>query len=583
MSRIRPDLAEALRQIDWGALPDQPGATLVKSAENRDVWRLDVAETPVFAKCYRRAGLLKRLVDRVRGSAAEREFTALRLAAEAGILVPEPLGVARRPAAGGPYEAILITVAMPLEPQSLDEAWLEAAGRSPNGRAGDPRRMLIDALAELLAKAHAAGLYHGDLHVRNILVLRCGETVRLAMVDLHNHRRRRRLSVRSICKNLVQLNQWFRPRASRTDRLRFVRRYCHYLRGHLSAQGRPVDGLYDYKTIARKVLHKARRHAARLYARRDRRILRDGKYFGCVRLGDRWTACAALQVKHGRPYRHRLTALPDKAEWRQLLAQANTLIDSGEAHVLKASGARRVLQIELPYDGEPWSVVVKCFRARGAAERIAGWLGRDRLRREFLLGWRLLHRDLPVALPLAILTRTGPFRCESRLLVEYVGDSHDLDTLTKLHLPDMPRVGAIQLKRCIGAQLASVLRRLWECGFVHRDLKAANIRVQMPADGSGSASIVLVDVTGIRRPLLASRKTLLRSLARLDASLANSPAVTRTDRLRVLLAVLRGVDGAMPDWKSAWRQIETMSRRDQARKAQLLPWLQPAVSSGAAR
>ena len=133
------------------------------------------------------------------------------------------------------------------------------------------------------------------------------------------------------------------------------------------------------------------------------------------------------------------------------------------------------------------------------------------------------------------------------------------------------------------AELAAVLRGLWACRFVHRDPKAANIRVQVPPDDPTKAKIILVDVNGVHRPLWASRKFLLQSIGRLDASLATSQAVTRTDRLRLLLTVLRGIDRTRTDWKTAFRQVERFRYAAQTRKAKYLPWLQPTYKTNTAQ
>ena len=59
--------------------------------------------------------------------------------------------------------------------------------------------------------------------------------------------------------------------------------------------------------------------------------------------------------------------------------------------------------------------------------------------------------------------------------------------------------------------------------------------------------------------------------------------VTRTDRLRLLLAVLRGIDRGKPLWKDAWRQVRRLSLRDQGTIAKQLPWLQPIAQAAGAQ
>jgi tRNA A-37 threonylcarbamoyl transferase component Bud32 len=583
---ISQNLCRAIEQIPWGALETCPAASCVKVAGNRDVWRIDLPAGTIYAKCYRSQGIVKQLVDSVRGPAAKREWLALRQAAAIGVLAPTALAYATAGAGRAKgYWAVLITAAMPADAQSLEDAWLSARGQPDPVISRGRKGRLVEALAELIARAHAGGLFHRDLHVGNILIFPHNGSVTAAMVDLHNAHLRKGISLSGVRSNLVQLNQWFARHASRTERLRFLKRYCQRLADLLSAGENAAAGAsqpFGHRALARYVLRVSRHYAARLYAKRDRRILRRNKYFATLALPDGWSARIALDIKHGRPYDHRLGELPDKKGWGHILADLPALLAAGGVRPLKSSSRRRVLHVDLEFARVPWPVVAKCERFGSVLEGLRWRLGRVRLQREFVAGWQCLHRELPVALPLAVLTRRCASGGESILLVEYITDSRDLDTFTKLQLPEMPPARALQLKRRICWQLAHTLRRIHGCGLAHRDLKAANIRLQIAQGDPDALKVVLVDVDGIRAPRWRLRRALLRSLARLDASFASAPAVTRSDRLRVLLAVLRGVDGDAGRWKDAWRRIRRMSLRDQAVIARQMPWLQPIIQAAGA-
>jgi tRNA A-37 threonylcarbamoyl transferase component Bud32 len=580
---LAQDLREAIAAIPWDALETCAAANRVKVAENRDVWRIDLPGRTIYAKCYRSQGPVKRLAEFFRGLAAKREWQALRTAAAIGVQAPEALGYAT--GRGLAYSALLVTAAMPAGAQSLEEAWLAACSQPDPEVSRRCKSRLIDALADLIARAHVGGLFHRDLHVGNILIFPHNGTVTAALIDLHNARLCSGVALSGVRDNLVQLNQWFARHASRTERLRFLRTYCRHLQGRLSvspAEQENAARLYGHKAFAQHVLHQSHRYAARLYAKRDRRIFKRNKYFATLALPDGWSARVALDIKHGRPYHHPLSDLPDKKSWRDVLADPAALLSGPNVHVLKSSAGRQVAQVDLPFAGVVWTIIAKHEQSGSLVQWFLRHLGRNPLRREFLAGWRCLHRELPVALPLALLTREGPSRQESILLSEYVTDSRDLDTYVKMHLPEVPAAEALRLKRLICQDLASVLRRMWTCHLAHRDLKAANIRLQIPRGDIDKLKIVLVDIDGIRPPRGSLRKALLRSLARLDASFASTPMVTRTDRLRLLLAVLRGIDSGTPKWREAWRQIRRLSLRDQETIAKQLPWLQPiARATGA--
>ena len=581
---IGQDLAQAIERIPWDNLQTCPAASRVKVAENRDVWRIDLPAGTIYAKCYRSQSLIKTLVESFRGLAAMREWQALRTAASIGVQAPEALGYAT--GRGKAYSAVLVTAAMPAGAQSLEEAWLAARQQADPQVSRRHKSRLTAALAELIARAHVGGLFHQDLHVGNILIFPHNGTVTAAMIDLHNARLCKGIPLSGVRNNLVQLNQWFARHASRTERLRFLRVYCQQMQRRLSvSEGSPqrASELYQHKVIARHVLLQSRPYAARLYAKRDRRILKRNKYFATLALPDGWSARVALDIKHGRPYDHPLGDLPDKKGWREMLADVPGLLAGDNVRVLKSSASRKVTQTDLTFAGTAWTIIAKYERSGSPLEWLLRRLGRHPLRREFLAGWQCLHRELPVALPLALLTRKGGARQESILLVDYITDSRDLDTFVKLHLPEMPSERVLLLKRRVCGELAAILRRMWTCNLAHRDLKAANIRLQIPRNDLDALKIVLVDVDGIRPPRCPLRKALLRSLARLDASFAGTPIITRTDRLRLLLAVLRGMDGGKPFWKDAWRQIGRLSLRDQGTIARQLPWLQPIAQAAGAQ
>lgn len=582
-ARSAEHLRTGVCRVPWDDLAGCGYAQRVKVAENRDVWRIELPGRVIYAKCYRAHGLVKGMLETVRGLAAKREWRALRQASRLGVQAPDPVAYARADKAGKEdYYAVLVTAAMPADALSLEEAWLKvlAQGDCPAGR--QRRDRIMHALAELIARAHAGGLFHRDLHVNNILIYANGHGPTAAMIDLHNARLCRSICLSGVRTNLVQLNQWFARHAGRTDRLRFLKAYCQCLHQQLPASER-TNPTYGWKSLARRVLKQSYGYAARLHHKRDRRILQRNKYFASLQLGDGWMARVALDIKHGRPYEHALSQLPGKIEWLEILKDTANLLHDGPMRDLEDGPARRVVQTSLAFAGRPWAVVARYERRKSVLGQLTEWASGYRLQREFVTGWQCLHRELPVALPLAILHRGSGSLRESLLLVEQIPDSRDLDMYIRLQLPEMDGQQAVQVKRRVGLELARILRRMWSCRMVHRDLKATEIRLQIPGGDVRQLRLVLANVEGMIRRRWGVRRAILRSLARLDASVASCPFVTRTDRLRLLMAVLRQADHGKPHWKQAWRQIAVDSRRHQAVIAGTLPWVQPVAGAAAAQ
>src|SRR5262249_28460501 len=147
-----------------------------------------------------------------------------------GVPTPRPLAWGVGGSALGPSASWLITETLTAAQSLL--AFLEATLPAlPPLRQARIRQRLAPVLGVFVAKMHAAGVVHHDLHPGNLMVsLDAEDEPRLWLIDLHS------VSVgppcsRRICRsNLVILNRYFILRASRTDRLRFWTAYRTMLR-----------------------------------------------------------------------------------------------------------------------------------------------------------------------------------------------------------------------------------------------------------------------------------------------------------------------------------------------------------------
>jgi len=164
----------------WSSLlkpQDQPGARRISTGGRGAAWRLtpsevtpgdltpsDVTDGPVFVcREYRRGGFMGRVNESrylwtgATNTRAHREFMVMRHAAKLGLPVPEPVAAmaCRGKGLGSMfYQAAILTPWVAhegnLASMSQDIAWFNA-GLS-------------------IAKLHAAGIWHADLNVHNILI-----------------------------------------------------------------------------------------------------------------------------------------------------------------------------------------------------------------------------------------------------------------------------------------------------------------------------------------------------------------------------------------------------------------------------
>lgn len=339
--RVRADWRDRLlgRQApDWLNLEDDPRANCVKVGHRRKTWRVSPGDGMVFAKVvelHRWADFLKHWVF---GTAVDREWRASRRAEAVGIQVVRCLGLVAGRAR--PLRIALLTEGLD-DAASLTDAWARYVAHGPPGEQRSCATAIMNSVSTLVASAHERGFVHGDEHPNNILLARTERPpgFKAFYVDVHASRiTSRPTSIRRTVDSLAQLNQYFHRVATRTQRLRFFKRYLQE-RPSLQQSG-------DVPAVQRELLARLARAAenrAKYLARhRDRRIGREGKYFKTLAIGEGWTVTViqALERRHVFPEAH----VPDRTEkeWRAILEPIvrwakpyvrNEIIDHGGLHV----------------------------------------------------------------------------------------------------------------------------------------------------------------------------------------------------------------------------------------------------------
>ncbi len=86
-------------------------------------------------------------------------------------------------------------------------------------------RELIRAFGHTVGRMHAAGIFHGDLRLGNVLVRREKSGWHLFFIDNERTRKFRRLPARLRLKNLVQANILISSCITKTDQMRFFKAY----------------------------------------------------------------------------------------------------------------------------------------------------------------------------------------------------------------------------------------------------------------------------------------------------------------------------------------------------------------------
>lgn len=508
-------------------------ATVIKQGSQRTVYRVQLPGGLIFVKRCRINGFRAWLRELVRSPKARLEFENAMTLRDRGLPAVEPLAWGRL-ASKGPGESIFITraedEAAPLQ-RLLDEQFPTISE--------DSRRQLRSAcstrLGTLMARLHDAGVAHPDPHPGNLLAtLRSTSDAAITLIDLHAIRFGRPLSWSESLENLVLFNRWFQLRATRTDRHRF---WQAYVRGRTTL---PVASPMLLGQMAVEVERRTENSNARFWMSRFNRYRKSSRHVMRIDL-PRFTGFAVHDI-------------PVKFVER-LAADPEAMLRDPAARVLKDSHTSTVIELPMPTAAGPRRVILKRFRPRSALSSLKNLVRPSAAMRSWLYGHNLLDRGLPTPRPLCVIERrTGTTRPESYLLTEMVEDARPLH--------EAAAAADWKTVRAATARVGRLLHLLHGRRVRHRDLKASNILI------TNDLEPVLIDLVGVT-PCAGHlpRGVRVRDIARLAASFHQCPAVSRTDKLRVLRAYRAWGLRHRGDWKAWWREVEAAIDRKRAKNA----------------
>jgi len=555
-----PAIALTAAGVRWEAEPELAERlaagrfSIVKDAPHCAVYRVVAPGLDAHVKHYRPAGARSRARALVRGGKARSEAERARQVAARGVPTPKLLAIGE-----GPVGSFLVT-------RTLDGgrnliAFLEAELPAfPAPRRARVRQALAAALGRFLARMHAAGVVHADLHPGNLLLrLGPGDAPELFLIDLFAVRLGPPLDWPRSRDNLVVLNRWFALRSSRSDRRRFWRAYWE-------ARARPCGSRRNERDAARGVERRTLISNLRFWRERDGRCLG----------GNRWYRRVRSAVASG----HAVADL-DPAVLAPLLADPDEPFRRPGIVFLKDSPSSTVIEFDLPVGGAPRRVIYKRFAVTRWTDPWAALFRPPPALRSYVMGHGLRLRGLPTPRPLGVWHRTRfGLLYEGYLLTEKAPGAVQLPAYVAglARLPAAERRAA--LRRLID-QAARLLAALHERRLSQRDLKGANLLVnavpwfvaargaterQPPPDSRSPAEpqIWFIDLVGVRVHARLSRARRAQNLARLYASFHGRGLLTRTDLLRFLLAYLTGGRHG-GDWK-AWLRETARAFRAKLRR-----------------
>jgi tRNA A-37 threonylcarbamoyl transferase component Bud32 len=515
-------------------------ATIVKDAPHRAVCRVRLPGLDCHIKHYQMVGLRGRMREMLRPLKARREFSIAADLKARGIPTPDPIAWGVGTGGVGPAPGWLITATVPdaVPLLSFIETTLPTLPATDCVRI---RLRLAPVIGTFLARLHAAGVVHRDLHPGNMLcrIDADGQPL-LWLIDLHAVALGPPCPWETRRTNLIEFNRYFQMRASRADRSRFWQAYR-------AAAGDSISPPPRIAAVELECL--TQQSNLEFWRSRDARSLRNNRYYQRITT----PAVRGFAVRDLDPFL-----------LKTLAADPDAPFHDPDSRILKDSRSSTVAEINLTAEGTTRRVIYKRFRVTQRRDPWLGLLRRTAATRSWVSGHGLRERCLPTARPLAMFHQfRGGRPCEGYLLTEKIEHAVDLLEFARrlTALPIAQRTAELRNRIDV---LARLIRELHGRGLTHRDLKAANV---LTAEAIGDVRFWFIDLVGVRRPWHVGRASKMRDLMRLNVSFLSHPLVTRTEKLRFLRAYLRiGLTGA-GGWKERWRAIAAATKNKIARNA----------------
>ena len=167
--------------------------------------------------------------------------------------------------------------------------------------------------------------------------------------------------------------------------------------------------------------------------------------------------------------------------------------------LIKRNMVRAVFRVPLGPDRP--SVIVKRYSVRGPYDWVKYTFRESRALAEWRVGRELDRIDVPTAIPLAMAERRTLVLLDAALITREIVGARHLNAYMEDELAE-PSVARASLL----VQLAAVVRRMHESGFVHNDLHGGNLLVTGEPEQAVVHVIDLHSVQRSRRPSARRRE-----------------------------------------------------------------------------
>jgi tRNA A-37 threonylcarbamoyl transferase component Bud32 len=219
------DIRNLVAENDSSA-EDQDQFVRVPSSDYTRVFKCNVSIDGVAHLHYLKEYLCRSALDFVkhlfRSSRAKRAFNATLMMQKNGFDAPAVTGLFEHRT--GPFCTNNLLLIEGIENSKSMPQLLTDICQSSGRDASIDKRAMLKAFGGIIGQMHAKGIFHGDLRLGNVLVVREEQEWRFFFIDNERTKKFCRLPDRLRLKNLVQINM-FQNGITNSDRMRFFKAY----------------------------------------------------------------------------------------------------------------------------------------------------------------------------------------------------------------------------------------------------------------------------------------------------------------------------------------------------------------------
>ncbi len=395
----------------------------------------------------------------------------------------------------------------------------------------------IESLAQFVKNLHQKGIFHQDFHSGNILIGKDDKgNIHFYLMDLHRVKLQSKLSDRQRVQNLASLNTGFYQTTRKTEKLRFLKTY---LNGDRRWEA-------NYPHFTRLIEATTDKMMKKMWHKRDKRCLKSNKYF------------VPFKSDTFKGFINRDFYSPELLD---LLHNPDRSFTESLSTVIKDSNTTSSCFMPLEIAGKTVELHIKRFNYQNIPYTLKNLFRTSRGKRVWKVAHGLLLRNIPTPLPVAFLEqRKGRLLIKSFFITKKIDQSLPLISLFQKGTVNSPDEIS-KIRNEILQQGACILRRMHERGVCHGDLKASNILVQKKA--GQKEKLYLADLDSARVKKSVKEEDKIRDLARLNASLLDTRAVSTPERLRLLQYYLRqtGDQKVQEYWKTILERTQNKLKK----------------------